>query len=744
MTTFKGQLVLALALNVGLKVLTFTLSTLLTRKLLPNQNGVYFTYNVYNDAVLFVAREATRNVASRFSILEEGEEGNDEQATKSTVTASHEGKRVPHHHGGKDATPKKQVDVANVRRMVSIALFSVPLAVVAAFVLELIGICFGRASFFPSMLRHAHTSQQHQQYLHPASTRPSRATGRISSLKGVLDSFPLLPLPYLPELTVVGCAVLMAVVEPCVVIVQSLNLFRVVVLAESAALTARLITVLAVIYTSQRHGRDAVQEDGEPLHSNGLRSLWEARMALAFGQLAYAVTHVVYYAVVVSGLSVARWLGASAELQQVRVACIEGKAALGSGRVGDMGRENTTQRVRPANVPESKSRCAKFCASFVFPWCFYAVLDSFNECRQQAALLFAFLRESLLRLVLSEGESFALTSLGSEAARGYYQLIYSLGSLVARLLFRVWENACFVKWSREASLGHRDAAVQLLKLMLRLSFYVGFSFALLGPPLTKTFLLTMYTSRWATPQVTTALQLSFLGMPLMAWNGLLEAFLRAVASPATLQRLQQWMVGETVVYIAACYVTLIAFGKDDEGGESVSVLVLLNTLNMLWRCGASLYLLVSSPAVSASSFPPAAAAAETLNREPSTPSEVSGGLPGGITSSSSHSGEGSSTVAGNEPIASLHVFVHLFPRRILAGCAVLFVLSRAVTASLLSIALVGLAYGAVILTWDAEVRRLLVTPVWRHITRVLLRHRHRQDAPPVVAATVAEMEKKQQ
>ncbi|KPI83911.1 putative dolichyl-P-Man:GDP-Man5GlcNAc2-PP-dolichyl alpha-1 2-mannosyltranslocase [Leptomonas seymouri] len=682
MTTFKGQLVLALVLNVGLKVLTFTLSTLLTRKLLPYQNGVYFTYNVYNDAVLFVAREATRNVASRLSILDERDEGEDDKGAAAEVSTTDP---VVRSAPSQTRKPAKKVDIANVRKMISIALCSVPLAAVTALALEVTGMCFGRVSVFPSMIQHARVSRQQQlQYAH-------NSTG-LSGAGGVTDAsgrLPLLPLAYLPELTVVGCAILMALVEPCVVVVQSLNLFRVVVLAECVTLTARLLTVLAIVYISQRHGADALQADGEPLSGNGLRTLWEARMALAFGQLAYAVTHVLYYAVVVSGLPVAWLFGASTELQQVRAACLERSAHHDSLPKKNDGAPGAPSIPSTQRFPSVASRLHDV---FAFPWCFYGIRDSVDACRQHTALLFAFLRESLLRLVLSEGESFALTSLGSEAARGYYQLIYNIGSLVARLLFRVWENACFVKWSREASLGHQHAAVMLLQLMLRVSFYVGFSFALLGPPVTRAFLVTMYTSRWATPQVTQALQLCFYGMPLMAWNGLLEAFLRALAAPAVLQRLQRWMVGETVVYIATCYVTLVFFGKDDEEGNSVSVLVLLNTANMLWRCGASLYLLVVSPAAAAAR-PPLSSATESRTAR---------------------------------PMVRLQDVVRLFSGRIWVSFSALFILSRAVSPSIAAIAGIGAAYGGMILAFDAEVRRLLITPVWRR-ARALLHRRSGSD-----------------
>lgn len=673
-SSFKGQLLLALALNVGLKLFTFSLSTLLTRLLLPYQNGVYFTFSVYNDAVLFIAREATRNVASRLPILDAHAVAPDGNAgTEKTAGATRAG-------DGADSRSTSSggagvVRVRNVRTLVHIALLSVPLAAAAAAAVEVLGGCFGAASFFPSMLRHARASQA---AVHKAENATSAVLGAgagaqaaylappSSPLPSLLAALPMLLLPYMPELTVVLCTVLMAAVEPCVMLVQSLSLFRVVVLAEFVTLVARLCTIIGIVYACKRQSGGSVPYGAEAEVGNGLRTLWEARMALAFGQLAYALTHVVFYVLAVSGLPVARWLGSSKELQHVRSVALGGQ---------------TTTQQQQQQQPRATWRTA-----FAFPFCFYSVEDSVRACRAHATLLRTFLGESLLRLVLSEGESFALTSLGSETARGYYQLIYSLGSLVARLLFRVWENACFVKWSREASLGHRDAAVALLKLMLRLSFYTGFSFTLLGPPLTHTFLATMYTSRWATPQVSTALRLYFYGLPLMAWNGLLEAFLRAVASPAVLHRLQRCMVFETVVYIGACYVTLAAFGNADTQGDSVSVLVLLNVFNMLWRCGASVYLLVTSPAPGAEeAAPPATSPA---------------------------------------PVVRFADFASLFPPRIAVAFLSLFVCSRAMrTTSLVAVAVTGVAYAAAILAWDAEMRGLLVTQVWVRLAPLLLRRR---------------------
>ncbi|KAG5498416.1 hypothetical protein JIQ42_03222 [Leishmania sp. Namibia] len=702
-SSFRGQLFLALALSIGLKLFTFSLSTLLTRLLLPYQSGVYFTFNVYNDAVLFIAREATRNVASRLPIVEPTAEAEDGDVDEAQEVDPAKGNGAPSTPSATSAGPPAgSVRVANVREVVDIALCSVPLATVVVLATEALGMCLGAVSFFPSLIRHARASEQ---LFHSAEN--AGGVDGASALTGLSSSLPL----YIPEMTVMLCTILMAAVEPCVVLVQSLNLFRVVVLAECATLVVRLCTIIGIVYACQRSSAGGLMPNGEV--GNGLPTLSEARMALASGQLAYAITHVIYYALVLSGLPLACWLGSSSLMEQVRAAALRDHArnlrrseqdAVASGPPADV--------KAAASSPLSAPSQAKRWATFAFPFCFYSVSGSVAACRRYAALLGVFLRESLLRLVLSEGESLALTSLGSEAARGYYQLISNVGSLVARLLFRVWENACFVKWSREASLGRRRAAVHLLKLMLRLAFYVGFSFTLLGPPLTETFLVTMYTSRWATPQVSAALQLYFYDLPLMAWNGLLEAFLRAVASPAVLVRLQRWMVGGTVVRIAVCCITLVAFGKADTQGESVRVLVLLNIFNTLWRCGVSIYLLVSSPADTVGA--PTADSADLQAEDSGSPDGLAGAKSPLLTSPS--------------PDVGLRDFLFLFPHHIPSSTLGIFVCSRVLRVdSVVSIAAVGLGYAGVIFAWDDEVRRLLVRPVWSRV-RPLLRRRRRRNS----------------
>lgn len=133
----------------------------------------------------------------------------------------------------------------------------------------------------------------------------------------------------------------------------------------------------------------------------------------------------------------------------------------------------------------------------------------------------------------------------------------------------------------------------LLSRMLRLSLVFCSFFVVFGPPLSEPFLRFVYTSRWATHDASTALSLYCWLLPLMAWNGLLEAFLRAASTTDELNRLQRAMVFESGVYVSACYVALHWNGQpvgsaSNATDHSLLALIVANVVNMAIRCCLSI------------------------------------------------------------------------------------------------------------------------------------------------------------
>lgn len=69
---FSLQLIVALILNIGLKVISFVLTTCLTRTLTPNQSATYYLYDFYPFIILFLVRGTVRSVALRHDPRERG------------------------------------------------------------------------------------------------------------------------------------------------------------------------------------------------------------------------------------------------------------------------------------------------------------------------------------------------------------------------------------------------------------------------------------------------------------------------------------------------------------------------------------------------------------------------------------------------------------------------------------------------------------------------------------------------
>lgn len=493
---FKGELILALFLNVALKMLTFAFSTYLTRLLLPEHSGIGFSYMIYMDTVLFIGREAVRNGASRVVLKDKTEDG-DRRDTYSAAAVHH---------------------------AVNLSMLSVPLVIVA-----MLGFEVGQGILGVHMLPR----------LWPLTRRGVPPMDRVG-VSGVL-------FPILPELTIWLTVAVTTLVEPCVMLVQSQDLFRVVVLAEFATLFGRLLTTIGFVRLA------------------GISSEWDARLAFALGYGVYGALHVTYYLLVCSGSPFSRWLGGCASIQELRRTALAFSAS-------------PLTRALP------------------FPLCVVSLRGILDARLRSWAVLRPFFRESLVRVALTEGEGMALTALSSTTTQGYYQLVSSLGSLVARLVFRLWENACFVRWSRDIAAGELPRAVELLTLMIRLAFYLGFALALVGPPSAQLFLTVLYSTRWSTPANVRALQLYCYALPWMAANGLIEAFLRSMASPVRLRQLERAMLAQSVLYIGACCLLLHRDNQQSAAsghaaGAVVARLVIANTVTMMWRSAYALYMI---------------------------------------------------------------------------------------------------------------------------------------------------------
>lgn len=185
---------------------------------------------------------------------------------------------------------------------------------------------------------------------------------------------------------------------------------------------------------------------------------------------------------------------------------------------------------------------------------------------------------------LTQGDTFIMTSLASPRAQGTYALASNYGGLIARLLLQPVEEVSrnhFGKAlssvngipSKEVVLKTRDELLRLLRIYVLLSVCVVSA----GPTIAPLLLKTIAGSRWISSGAGSVLATYCYYIPLLAINGLTEAFVSSVATESELNRQTIWMIGFFLAFASAAFAFLRMLSLGAEG------LVWANGLNMLFR-----------------------------------------------------------------------------------------------------------------------------------------------------------------
>ncbi|EWC46488.1 hypothetical protein DRE_04211 [Drechslerella stenobrocha 248] len=222
--------------------------------------------------------------------------------------------------------------------------------------------------------------------------------------------------------------------------------------------------------------------------------------------------------------------------------------------------------------------------------------------------------QSVVKHLLTQGDSILVAWFATTYDQGIYALAANYGSLIARLLFKPIEetsrnllsklltvteavtakpNAPTPKGSDEPVPGDvgkpapkpADIAEALTILHLILRFYaiIATIIATIGPTLAPLALRKVAGARWADSPAAHTLSLYCYYIPLLAVNGITEAFVQSVATPAQLRRQSGWMVVFSVVFAAASWVFVRRLEMGADG------LVWANCVNMgmriVWSVG---------------------------------------------------------------------------------------------------------------------------------------------------------------
>ena len=211
--------------------------------------------------------------------------------------------------------------------------------------------------------------------------------------------------------------------------------------------------------------------------------------------------------------------------------------------------------------------------------------------RPTLQLASSMMAQSVVKHILTQGDTFLVSILSTPTAQGVYALANNYGGLLARLVFQPVEESSRSYFSRllapsaatvskqddtKSSTRYQEASTHLQSLF---KFYLLLSLVVttLGPTAASPLLSLVAGPRWAGSGAATCLATYMWYIPLLAINGVAEAFVSSVATQKEVNRQSAWMGVFSVVFGAAGVVCLKVMEWGARG------LVVANAVNMLCR-----------------------------------------------------------------------------------------------------------------------------------------------------------------
>lgn len=203
--------------------------------------------------------------------------------------------------------------------------------------------------------------------------------------------------------------------------------------------------------------------------------------------------------------------------------------------------------------------------------------------------------QSTLKHILTTGDALLIAALTSLPSQGAYALASNYGSLVARILFQPLEESSRSIFGRllspqqqltsssnkvvppESERHSLQQATSYLRSLLHFYTLVSLLSVSLGPTVAPILLSLIAGPRWTSTAAPAVLAAYCYYIPLLALNGILEAFVSAVATPTQLRQQSAWMLAFSGAFATTGYFVLKLWDLGARG------LVLANAINMLLR-----------------------------------------------------------------------------------------------------------------------------------------------------------------
>ncbi|KAL2756067.1 hypothetical protein ACRALDRAFT_2042284 [Sodiomyces alcalophilus JCM 7366] len=233
--------------------------------------------------------------------------------------------------------------------------------------------------------------------------------------------------------------------------------------------------------------------------------------------------------------------------------------------------------------------------------------------RPTVSLASSMMAQSFVKHVLTQGDTFLVSILSTPQAQGVYALANNYGGLLARLVFQPIEESSRSYFSRLLSPQEEEVkeegransnnaksslaspskeatvtAAEHLHILLKLYVLLSTIIISVGPVAAPPLLALVAGRRWASEGAGDVLATYCYYIPLLALNGVTEAFVASVASEAQVHRQSAWMGVFSLAFAASGFLFLRILGLGAAG------LVYANCINMACRIIWSLAFIRSS------------------------------------------------------------------------------------------------------------------------------------------------------
>ncbi|KTW28744.1 glycolipid translocation protein [Pneumocystis jirovecii RU7] len=188
--------------------------------------------------------------------------------------------------------------------------------------------------------------------------------------------------------------------------------------------------------------------------------------------------------------------------------------------------------------------------------------------------------QSLFKYILTEGDRFLITWFMTDFEQGIYALVVNYGSLIARLIFNPIEELSRNVFSKLCLKRNNDKCLlarNILLVIIKLYIIFGIFVITFGPLYCSVFIKIVAGSKWSKTYAPSVLKLYLFYIPIMAINGITEAFVQAVATPNDIKKQSCWMFFFSGLFMFMGFIFLNYFKLGING------IVFINMINLSAR-----------------------------------------------------------------------------------------------------------------------------------------------------------------